>query len=104
MFAWNLLSIGVAALYYLKERGNAVFGVVRLIILGLLIGLAMKLYRKFQQNRLTSLKKKSNKNNNPAAKKTVRCEQCGVYVPSDEAIHDAEKTFCSVEHQAEHRK
>lgn len=80
------------------------FGVVRLIILGLLIGFALKLFRKFQENRLTSTKKKSNKNNKPTAKKTVRCEHCGIYVPSDEAIHDDDKTFCSLEHQSEHRK
>ncbi len=94
----------MAALYYLKERGNAVFGVVRLIILGLLISFALKLFKKFQENRLTRTQKKSKNNNKPTAKKTVRCDHCGIYVPSDETINDGGKNFCSLEHQSEHRK
>lgn len=104
MFAWNLLSIGVEALYYLKERGNAVFGFVRLIILGLLIAIALKLYRKFQQNRLIHLKKQVNKKEKASPKKTVQCNHCGVYIPSDEAVRDGDKNFCCVAHQREHAK
>ncbi len=76
------------------------FGVVRLIILGLLVLLGFKLYRKFQQNKL----KITQKMRSPATKKMTPCEHCGVYVPDDELVQAEGKFFCSEEHKEEYCK
>ena len=35
----------------------------------------------------------------PRIRDTVRCTECGVHLPEDEAIRSAGKTFCSLEHR-----
>lgn len=80
-------------------------GLIRIIILGLVIGFVMKLIKKFQQNRLEQETKNSARSeNNMTSKKTIRCDQCGVYIPVDETIRDGENNFCSPEHQEEHKE
>ncbi|MFK8067450.1 MAG: PP0621 family protein [Gammaproteobacteria bacterium] len=75
-------------------------GLVRLIVLGLVIGFVYKLIRKFQQNRLQKNSESSSRSkNNVSSKKTVQCDHCGVYVPANELVSDGEKNFCSQEHK-----
>ena len=79
-------------------------GLIRIIILGILLGLAMAFLRKFQQNRMNHTSNKSSaRKNKPKSTTTVRCEQCGVYVPSNEAIRDDDKNYCCQRHKELHQ-
>lgn len=82
-------------------------GLIRLIILGLLLGFVFTLLRKFQRNRLIYKNKSSSTQKatrQSSSKKTVQCELCGIYVPADEAVHDGDHVFCSEEHKQANKK
>lgn len=80
-------------------------GLIRIIILGLVIGFVMKLIKKFQQNRLEQGSQSSTRSEKgSSSKKTVQCDHCGVYIPVDESFQEDENNFCSSEHQQEYKK
>ena len=80
-------------------------GLIRIIILGMLLALARNLFLKFQQNRLKQAEKKRSRTEEMVeSKKTLRCDHCGVYIPSSEAFSDGEKNFCCPEHKEEHKE
>lgn len=35
----------------------------------------------------------------PAEVRTINCAQCGVHFPADEAVHGADRVFCSEAHR-----
>ncbi len=75
-------------------------GLFRIIILGMLFYLARTLFHKFQQNRINqSVEKRSGTDKKVESRKTLRCDHCGVYIPANEALWDAEKVYCCPEHK-----
>lgn len=78
-------------------------GLIRVIILGILIGVVLKLIKKFQQNRLEQGSKNSARSEKGASsKKTIRCDHCAIYVPAEESLEEGENNFCCLEHQQEY--
>ncbi len=77
-------------------------GLVRVIILGLVIGFVYKLIRKFQQNRAQqNAKNASRSKDSVSSKKTVQCDHCGIYIPVDELVSNGKKNFCCQKHKEE---
>jgi len=68
-------------------------GIFRLIILGLLIWLGFRLYKRF-------FAKKSVASDNKAriADNMVRCKHCGIHVPENEALRKGEDFYCCKNH------
>ena len=78
-------------------------GLIRIIIIGILLYLVRHLFQKFQKNRLEQTeKKRSEAKKKVESEKMVRCDHCGIYIPSNEAIVDGEKNYCSLEHKERH--
>ena len=70
-------------------------GIVRLLIIGVVIWLAFKLFQ-----RITSRPSvPDNSENNNASKKMVQCKQCGLHIPLDEALPKGDDFFCCSEHR-----
>ncbi len=71
---------------------------VRIIILGAVIALAVMLYRKWQSAGQGTTR---NDGQTSAMKK---CAQCGIHLPEQDAIRSGEHFFCSEQHRLEHAK
>ena len=66
---------------------------IRIIILGVVIALAVMLYRKMKAPNQVNTRTGSSA---PAMKK---CAQCGVHLPEPDAIRSGEHYFCSEQHR-----
>jgi uncharacterized protein len=74
-------------------------GLVRLIIFALVIWLAWRLVKAtLMQKRGEQGRQRSSEQDN-RVQKMVRCHQCGVHVPENEAFSHQSLHFCSQEHQ-----
>lgn len=66
-------------------------GLPRLILLGIIIGLGMWLWRRFNSRPIARKK--------PSAVQTmVCCAHCHVHLPDDRAIQDKQHWYCSAKH------
>ncbi|MCW8825823.1 MAG: PP0621 family protein [Gammaproteobacteria bacterium] len=70
-------------------------GIVRLIIIGVAVWLAFKLFKRMTSG--PSTPESSVKESAP--KKMVQCKQCGLHVPIDEALPKGDDHFCCDEHR-----
>ena len=66
-------------------------GLPRLILLGIMIGLGMWLWRRFNSRSAPPAK--------PAVSQSmVRCAHCHLHLPEDRAIQKNQQWYCSAEH------
>ena len=68
---------------------------VLLLIIAIVLGLLIL-------KQLYGSRKKTENRKIPPATATVRCEQCGVHIPKEEALIADGKYFCSDEHRKLH--
>ena len=68
---------------------------IRVLIIGLLAWLVYRMIRKaFSKPRAQGPREPQR-----LSTKMVRCEQCGIHVPQDEAVPGDGRYFCSAEHR-----
>ncbi len=68
----------------------------RLIILGIIIGAGIYIYRRLKQHSQKPAKKQEK------STAIVKCEKCGVHIPKDEAITVGDQHYCCPEHSKHH--
>ena len=70
---------------------------IRIIVIALIIYLLIQIFKRWQANKKPSIK---------ATKETkmVKCKQCKLHIPENEAIKKGENFFCSQEHLDENKK
>jgi len=71
---------------------------VRIIILGVVIALAVMLYRKWQSAG------EVNTRTGDKAPSMKKCAHCGIHLPEQDAIHSGNHFFCSEQHRLIHEK
>jgi len=71
---------------------------MRLLLLIIALGLGIAIIRHL----LTAKGNPTVQDNNPPTA-MVRCEQCGVHIPKEEAFQDNQLFFCSYEHRKQHQ-
>ncbi|WP_303907566.1 PP0621 family protein [Thiohalomonas denitrificans] len=71
-------------------------GLFRLLILLAIIWAVYALVRRFRDNRDHRIAPRRSK---PEIGQMVRCRQCGLHVPEQEAFRRGEDWFCSAEHR-----
>ncbi len=71
-------------------------------IIGLII-ILMLLYRMYMTVEKHLLRKQIEKKKKDGQSKMIRCQQCGLYVPMNEALEHKGVIFCSSSCQDEHK-
>lgn len=69
-------------------------GLPRLILLGIIIGLGVWTWRRFNSRH-------SGAESQPSAKTMVRCAQCHVHIPNDRALQKGQHWYCCNQHLAQ---
>lgn len=72
--------------------------VIRIILIGILVGILFSFYRKFQKQLLTHKKRRTQKQPKSPTR-MLRCEHCGVYIPESDVIKEGVHVYCSHEHR-----
>jgi len=76
----------------------------RVIILVVLLAVSFYVVRLVLENRKRrKALKKPILNKNNKQNKMVRCKQCGLHIPDNEAIKQGDNVFCSLKHANQHR-
>ena len=70
-------------------------GIVRLLIIGVVVWIAFRLFKRITNRPAIS---ENSKNNSPS-KKMVQCKQCGLHIPIDEALPKGDDYFCCSDHR-----
>jgi len=86
-------------------------GLFRLIFLGLIVWLIYRVVRaltgaaeqtaarRSQHSPPRTAGTEGKPSDEPATNRMVRCAECGLHVPFDEAVRDGDRYFCSTEHR-----
>ncbi|QEP43692.1 hypothetical protein D5085_11535 [Ectothiorhodospiraceae bacterium BW-2] len=76
-------------------------GFIRLLIIGLIIWLLLRLYRGWQQKQ----QQLPQERRSPRQIGTmVRCDYCGLHIPDTEAIISDKSHFCCEQHRKQHQQ
>ncbi len=70
-------------------------GIVRLLIIGVLVWLAFRLFKRITNRPSIS----ENSAQNSPSKKMIQCKQCGLHIPVDEALSKGDDHFCCSDHR-----
>ena len=74
-------------------------GIIRLLLLLAMLWLAWRLVRNLLPGARTDQSQDTPPSAPPTESKMIRCEQCGVHIPEQEAFSARGHFFCSLEHQ-----
>lgn len=72
---------------------------IRLLLIFILVAIVWQLIKRWLANQSQTRQKTSSEN----LQQMVRCEECGLHIPKQEALVEKEKYFCCQEHRDKHK-
>jgi uncharacterized protein len=70
---------------------------IRILALALIIWLIYRMIKQWLTNKRD--RQVESRKETPAVGKMVKCEQCGLHIPEQEAVQSQGRHFCSIQHR-----
>ncbi len=74
----------------------------RILFILVLLAVGYFLLKSWQRKQYLKQHNKSSTGSTMKSTRMLRCKQCGLHIPADEAISRGEEHFCSLEHAKQH--